>query len=436
VAVQPEQGRKWLTDSRLFILGFVLLAVLLYPGFISPDSKRQILEGRSGVYGDWHPPVVTFLWSIADRFFIAGTFGILLLHLSLFWWGLCSFTTGLWSSKGRWLPFLICFYPPIFGIEGAIWKDLLMVGALAVALATMKKPPSKKWSAVFWAAIFVGTASRYNAWVAAIPLIFIWAHRWKRWRRLGMTAAMSIVLLVTTVLANSLLADKKEQPWQSLAIHDVFGVAAATNQPLKPAWCSECPTYSAEKIGTHHQAFWWEGTLRKIKVRLPESKADLDALRSQWKEMVFSNPGGYLRHRSDTFFFMLAITMDPWGATYYQLPKRKHIFRQLNHNHQLNLVQTKIQSWLYEVRTSLFFRPWIYLLLALILLVVNWRWRLGRGEITALLLSGVGCELSLFIMAPSSDYRYSLWLIITTVIAGAVMGADHRSSRLSRTSSD
>jgi hypothetical protein len=66
-------------------------------------------------------------------------------------------------------------------------------------------------------------------------------------------------------------------------------------------------------------------------------------------------------------------------------------------------------------RTPLF-RQWIYLVLALVLIVVCRRDRM----IVALLASGLVAEASLFFLAPSPDYRYSHWMIVGACLALAL----------------
>jgi len=426
---RPSLGpsRHW-----LFLAGFALLVILLFPGFISKDSVVQILQAREGVYRDWHPPLVTLLWAQADRFLVAGTAGILIVHLSLIWWSLCAITTALWKKRGRWLPFLVCFYPPFFAIEGAIWKDLLTVGTLLLAFACAQRPASWRTSVVFWLAVFVSAASRYNAWVACIPLVFMWARPWQRWRRLGVTAATSIVLLVGSAAANKALTDVPEHPWQSVAMHDVIGAAAVGGKSVLPSWCPDCKRVAIARVADGYRPYYWTESYQNMGLRQPQTDEERAALKTQWLRTLRKYPIAYLIHRARTFAALTSMTMEPWGSSYYQRPSKEKWLRSLGHDFRLSRVQEAIQTGLRAIQQSFLFRPWLYLALALCLVFVNWRWSRGRSEMIVLLLSGLGCELSLFVMAPSADYRYSLWLIITTVMAAAVIAADYRAARQGR----
>ncbi|HEY0254389.1 MAG TPA: hypothetical protein VGC41_22835, partial [Kofleriaceae bacterium] len=71
------------------------------------------------------------------------------------------------------------------------------------------------------------------------------------------------------------------------------------------------------------------------------------------------------------------------------------------------------------------FRAFIYFVVGLYLLAFV-RSRLA----IALLLSGLGCEMSLFVGAPSNDYRYSHWMITCVVICTTVVfGLRYRAGR-------
>ena len=59
------------------------------------------------------------------------------------------------------------------------------------------------------------------------------------------------------------------------------------------------------------------------------------------------------------------------------------------------------------------FRPHVYALLALALLGFCLRQR----DVGAILLSGIGLEVSLFPLVQAPDYRYSHWLVTCALLA-------------------
>src|SRR4051794_3012093 len=79
-------NRKLLLGTSL-ILGLVVTCVVFYPGYMTDDSITQLRQAREGYYGDWHPPIMAWIWRILDRI-IPGPFGMVLFHNLLFWTGL------------------------------------------------------------------------------------------------------------------------------------------------------------------------------------------------------------------------------------------------------------------------------------------------------------------------------------------------------------
>jgi hypothetical protein len=280
---------------------------------------------------------------------------------------------------------------------------------------------------VFWLAAFVATAARHNGWLATLPLIFLWTRRWSGWRRIAVLGGASLALLIGAMTTNSVLADKHESPWISVAIHDVMGVTTLSGAPLEPSWC-DCPRVESSALEKNYEPVFWKTPMRKLKLPMPEERY-LAALKSQWIDTVLSNPGAYVEHRLRTFGVVLAITRPPFDPVLYERHpprKRKRLYWPIRHDHGQTWVQVKIESllrWLGKGGGGLY-QPWLYMLLALVLLPLAFLWRHGRLEIAMLLMSGLLCELSLVIMAPSGDYRYSIWMIVTVLVASGVMARD------------
>src|SRR5207244_1401021 len=63
------------------------------------------------------------------------------------------------------------------------------------------------------------------------------------------------------------------------------------------------------------------------------------------------------------------------------------------------------------------FVPWVYVVITLLLLALAWRQR----DVVAVLLSGLGMEATLLPLVHSRDYRYSHWMVITTMVGCIVV---------------
>ena len=80
--------KHYLTDY-FFVAGFLLYVGFFYPGFMSTDSAVQILQARQGVYSDWHPPAMAYLWGLLESITVPGPAGMLILQSALIWGGAC-----------------------------------------------------------------------------------------------------------------------------------------------------------------------------------------------------------------------------------------------------------------------------------------------------------------------------------------------------------
>ena len=167
----------------LFVFGWALYLGILFPGFMSVDSVVQLLEARSGEIGDWHSPFMTLLFGVMGQFF-SGSVGMLVLQTTLLWGGLILF----WYAAlvpyaprlGAVLLFLLMFYPPILGINGAIWKDILMAGMLtllsgALAGVYSNRLPQRPMVALILVTALVALLARVNAVFCLTPLLSLLA---------------------------------------------------------------------------------------------------------------------------------------------------------------------------------------------------------------------------------------------------------------------
>ena len=90
----------------------------------------------------------------------------------------------------------------------------------------------------------------------------------------------------------------------------------------------------------------------------------------------------------------------------------------------LQRAETRWMHWLAK-HTGLF-TPWVYAVASLVLL-----WFARRERVAAaLLLSGLGIELTLLPLVHARDYRYSHWMVVTTILATIILVA--RRSRAAR----
>jgi hypothetical protein len=146
------------------------------------------------------------------------------------------------------------------------------------------------------------------------------------------------------------------------------------------------------------------------------------ALYRAWKRTLYRYPAAYLRYRLDRFRVVLGLTRageptwdEPIIVTHdYQ---DKAALWAAGVSTTISPLQAEVDAALAWASHTPLFRPYLYLFLALALLALARRHALAA----ALLLSGIGMELSLLFLAHSADYRYSHWMICTTVLAAILL---------------
>ena len=230
--------------ALICLIGFGISLFINFPGFMSWDSANQLIEARNGVYSDTFPPFMAFLWHFTDQI-IQGPFGMLLLITALIWLG-TFLVTLYWFNKDQFtplslLPALIVFYPPLFGISGALWKDNLMWAFLILAIGTAGSlervsPTRRSWTYIKLAIIanllLMAMLSRHNAGFATVPIMILSIMRTiskrPRVQRIAVSGVIGLLVCVLLQfcagLTTEYLATYKTNPWAYPVVFDVAGI--------------------------------------------------------------------------------------------------------------------------------------------------------------------------------------------------------------------
>jgi hypothetical protein len=146
-----------------------------------------------------------------------------------------------------------------------------------------------------------------------------------------------------------------------------------------------------------------------------------EAIARMFWSTVTSHPGAYLAHRAATTRYVLAL---PGSPVYSPVMMHRLQYTGLVAQLGVGTGWSDLQGWMQRkaqwlAKKTPLFRPWMYLVLALVLLPFARRQR----DVLALLLSGLGLEASLFVLAPTPDYRYSHWMVVCTCLAVVMLVA-------------
>lgn len=421
--VRAALARSWQAARRvsprtILLAGLAVFVLYGFPGYMSNDSCDQLLQARSLVFSDAHPPVMAAEWALLDAI-IAGPLLMLVVQGALFVWGLAALLRGIARPRAAaLLAVALLLFPPVLTTMAVIWKDSQMAGFL-LAGAALISTPRRGYRVAGVCMLVVATAMRYNAAAAVLPLLlFWWDGRTRPWRRYLVSFAAWAVLTIAAFGLNRGFTEQQDHAWQlSLAMFDIVGTIrysedyqdadiardlAGTPLVVHDDIARRCRAiYSPDRHAITH------GDQRIFDA---PSASQLEAIAASWKAVIAGHPRAYLRHRLTLFGAVLAVARPldwPVWRKFTVGPQAELVHVATQHStlqrHWMAVVLLLGATWL--------FRPRFYALVLVGMLPLC-RSRLGR----AVMLSGLLYELGLFFIAPSIDFRYSHWMIVSTVV--------------------
>lgn len=410
--------------GHILVAGYVLFLVYAYPGFMSTDSVEQLLQARRGHLNDWYPPMMSLLWQQTDRV-VAGPFPMLVIQSVTFLLGVDGILRrGLPPRAAAIASVCILLFPPVSNTMAVIWKDSQMGGFLVASIACLLSP-NRRWQWAGVALASLATAQRYNAPLATLPpivLLFVVRAPWTRWRRYLAAAGVWAALTAVAFGANALATDEEMHPWHnSVAFHDIAGtiLEAKMAEPQIEKALADVRLHGSHDLKkrlhqTYSTAIWWYLANGEGRVfELCETADDRAHVAAAWWHLVKLRPGAYLRHRWHVFEQLIGLgesmPVSPYWEGFTALPFQEDV---LAHRASHSAVQRAWLDTTIWLSDTWLFRPHTYAILALILLPLCRRDRLAG----VLLGSGLLYEAGLFIIAPSSDLRYSHWMIACVAI--------------------
>lgn len=217
--------------SRVFIAAtsFFITWIAFYPGFMSWDSLHQYAVSKSLIFDDWHPPVMSWLWSILNLFF-RGPEGLLFFHLTLLWSGLYIWQLLYREKKFSWLILSMGFFPWIINFSGVLWKDVGMSFSLLLlfGIGFSKRTPAK--ILISAALLFYVISVRHNSIFAVVPILAIFAIRWFKFiskiKIFGLIISILFIFLVASNIFNYKICNaSKTGPFNYIMVDDLFNLS-------------------------------------------------------------------------------------------------------------------------------------------------------------------------------------------------------------------
>jgi hypothetical protein len=432
------------TPRQLLLAGWLGFLVYAYPGYMSFDSVYQLRESRWGHFSDGHPPAFAALWRIVELV-IAGPLGMLLIQSACFLAGVYLLLRRRMSERRAAIAAsLVLWFPPIAGVIAVIWKDSMMTAFAVLGLALILED-RKRARVLGLVALCACTLMRHNALVITGPLIvlgFVWNPEHRFVKRYALAIGAWVAITITAQLVTGALTSERRYIWHnSLALNDMASTLRFVDEEIPDAELQTIFAGVVVKPDDHLHAFvrdadlhgryyvdeMWKTTYKFFAI--PRTQDERDAVVRAWKRIVFEHKGAYLAYRWEVFRRLLGLggeePASPVYAWFTDIQEPYLSAAYIDHDATAGHVQDRLRDAIHVVGATPIFSVMLYVVLALVLVPFAWRDRAALG----LLGSAITSEAVLFLLAPTSDWRYSFWLIVAVVIAVVLIVARRAKSR-------
>lgn len=273
--------------------------LLWFPGIMTRDSFRQFTEARTGLYTDWHPPVMAWLWSWTLPVFPSSGAAFLIFDCVVYWGAVALIATDLARIGHRRAALavaLIAAAPPFIVMNAFVWKDTMMAVCLLGAFAgvlhmRLGSRHRLAWSMGVALLLLLAVLARSNAIIAAAPLIVYWtAANTRLWKQLALGLAVIVAGILFHGFVNAeLLGAERSRSYNSLKVYDVAGVAHFSRDtsvyPVAPPLALVDRCYDPQQWDWIGRGECAELLSRQVKGARP------------WAQSVARHPVAYLQHR-------------------------------------------------------------------------------------------------------------------------------------------
>lgn len=440
--------------ATLPVMGLALLLAFVFtyqffPGFMSFDSLQQFRQTLGLLeLNDAHPVIMVYLWRLLLE--VHNHAGMLLaFHQVLYWFGIALFSclAAQRLSLRLLLLLVIGLCPPLIILSLHLWKDVGMMSALAIAAALLLgyvRRPHWAWLTAAALALFFAVAVRVNGFIPAMPLLlllcYFGASRLGRshWQTAGLTIAGVICLSLVHGAAMGLINTnaKKSYGLGTLVVWDMVSISLAENEDLLPDYVYRSTT--EDILPALAAANSTEANYPSYAVVSPYPPERFQKqLIKDWLDLILAHPGAYLSHRGHVLGVLLGV-LD--REIYY--PYHPGIDENEFNIWFTNMDYDELKGYFRlfdKLAASPLYRPWIYGLLAVIVVLIAWIRLLKRrggdhANILAITVatSGLASAASLLVIATAADYRYITWTILAALLSAVILGADLAATKAAR----
>lgn len=404
------------------LIGFLISWIAFYPGFMSYDSLMQYDMSKTLIFNDSNPPIMAWVWSILNIFFI-GPEGLLFFHLLLLWFGLYFFYryNKKNNDKYPWLIFIVGFLPWVINFSGVLWKDVGMAYSFLLFIALSLGSFNLLRFCFALIILFYTINVRYNSIFAAIPVLYFIFRYWfqgiSRIKTIALVFAMVFFSLgLGNIFNYKFLNSEKFHPQNYMMVDDLFYFSLKNKTSLIPGILfqdiQKCSTYEIGQNMLVGRMFCLSD-----KNSISTNKLLHTDLKSIWLTQVLHQPIDYIRYRLASFLYLLrSPNVEPYYIWHSGIDKNPIGLKQ-----ERNRITIFIE-WLVYKTAQIFpflFKPYFWLCFSTILLIVtNFNKKNENNWISQMLLtSSIFYILGYFPSTPMADFRYIYWSVIASSLA-------------------
>lgn len=429
----------WLiTLVALACLAFCCNILFFFPGYMSNDTLLMYYVAKGAVPTDLAPVMLGLIWRV--MYAITGQMSSLLFfQLAMLWSSLGLLAAYVYKKTNLMSYSLMCLgigvLPFVFNISGVIWRDCQMVFALMLAttLILWSQETKKTWCrsillTLELVLILYAAVSRYNAIIAAVPMVFLAVRSSgfikKTYIQVALAAlSVPLVFLFLFPAIDNVMGATKSNNQPGVLLDDIIRTSDGAilnniEMPsdlrvslLKIQSCSFETDRLIDNIG-----FCADDGIRT------DLYKNYSEFQRVWLQIITSNPFRYIGYKAKMYLNVLFpvksyiyVWQDGIVANKYNVTVKFESLR------TLGFIYTNFFSRYLRAM----YEPWFWLLSGLGLLYLSIK-KIGKHKlvINTLCVSGVLYILVYIPTGVAPDYRYIYWSVLATIMAFVLYESD------------
>ena len=432
-------------------IGFVVSLAMNLPGHMSYDSVLQLAQGRSGIYNNWHPPVMAWLLGVFDM--VSPGAGLFVVFDTMLLYGALAVLVCAPARTFRFAAPLLLLWvliPDGLIYPGIVWKDVLFAasalgGFAGLVLAVRLWPDRRRrfWAiAVSFLLLSLAALTRQNGLVvlpaAAVALGWIAArsggHKPLHSALAYGLAPLAGAMLVMLAANAALQAHSDGEPSTIYELEDLqaYDLAAALQaEPGLPLSRLKAVNPTLERLlRTKAAPLYSPERLDAISGMPDLDKALFDTpladVTGQWRQLVLGHPWLYLKVRIRDFFWVLATPdIDVCLPFFDGVSGPEPWVTRLGLKNRERPQDLALKAWGEPWSHSPLSSHLLYLAIDAVLLgLLLVRRRTMDIPVAGMLAAALLFVATFFLISVACDYRYLYFLDVAAIAAGVYVASD------------